>query len=206
MTPFRHLATGCLVVLLLAATGACGQGGGEAPLATASPTQVQVPPSPAVPSTPSGPPALAASVPVRIEIPTIAVDSDLMALGLQDDGTLEVPPDGFPAGWFTGAPTPGEVGPAVIVGHIDWVTGPAVFYELASLQVGDEIRVSRADGSVVTFRTTQVEQYPKDAFPTDLVYGDIDYAGLRLISCGGAFNRVTGHYEDNVVAFAARVG
>ncbi|QVI67795.1 class F sortase [Cellulomonas fengjieae] len=148
---------------------------------------------------------MAASVPVRVEIPTIAVDSELMELGLQADGTLEVPPGAFPAGWFSGAPTPGELGPAIIVGHIDWVTGPGVFLRLAELAVGDEVRVTRADGSVAVFRTTAVESYPKDAFPTDLVYGDLDHAGLRVVSCGGEFDRSTGHYEDNVIAFAELV-
>jgi hypothetical protein len=148
---------------------------------------------------------MGASVPVRVQIPTIDVDSELMELGLQDDGTMEVPPGAFPAGWFSGAPTPGELGPAIIVGHIDWATGPGVFFRLAALAVGDEIRVSRTDGSVAVFRATEVATYPKDAFPTDLVYGDLDHAGLRLVSCGGEFDRSTGHYEDNVVVFAELV-
>ena len=145
---------------------------------------------------------MTASEPVRIEIAAIDVDSELMELGLLADGTLEVPPGAFPAGWFTGGPTPGELGPAVIAGHIDWITGPGVFYQLGSLEVGDEIRITRTDGTVASFRTIRVDQYPKDSFPTDLVYGNIDHAGLRLISCGGAFNRDTGHYEDNIVVFA----
>jgi hypothetical protein len=139
---------------------------------------------------------------VRVEIPEIGVDSELMPLGLTADGSLEVPPGAFPAGWFTGAPTPGEIGPAVIAGHIDWVTGPGVFADLASMQVGGQVRVTRTDGTVAVFRVAEVAQYPKDAFPTELVYGDLDHAGLRLISCGGAFNRGTGHYEDNVVVYA----
>ncbi|NUU16580.1 class F sortase [Cellulomonas humilata] len=166
---------------------------------------VRTTPPPVAAPAPVLPTAMAASVPVRVEAPAIAVDSELIELGLEDDGTLEVPPGAFPAGWFSGAPTPGELGPAVIVGHIDWVTGPGVFFRLAELAVGDEISVSRADGSVAVFRTTEVTRYPKDAFPTALVYGDIDHAGLRLISCGGEFNRSTGHYEDNVVAFAELV-
>ena len=145
---------------------------------------------------------MTASVPIRIEIPAIAVDSELMTLGLLEDGTLEVPPTAFPAGWFSGGPTPGELGPAVIAGHIDWITGPGVFYRLSALSVGDEILITRADGTLAVFRTTQIGEYPKDAFPTDLVYGNIDHAGLRLVSCGGAFNRSTGHYEDNIVVFA----
>jgi len=147
---------------------------------------------------------LARSVPVRLLIPAIGVDSELMELGLHDDGTMEVPPAGFPAGWYTGAPTPGELGPAVIAGHVDW-TGPGVFYDLHTLVAGNEVRVERADGSTAVFRVTRVQEYRKSAFPTDEVYGDIAFAGLRLITCGGSFNKRTGHYEDNIVAFAELV-
>ena len=141
------------------------------------------------------------SVPVRLQIAAIGVDSKLMDLGLRADGTMEVPPSGFSAGWFTGAPTPGELGPAVIAGHVDW-NGPGVFYDLHNLKPGDRVTVTRKDGSKPVFRVTRVEQFPKDQFPTTLVYGNIDHAGLRLITCGGSFNRATGHYEDNIVAFA----
>ena len=145
---------------------------------------------------------MAASVPLRLEIPAIGVDSDLMELGLLEDGTLEVPPDGFPAGWYDGGPTPGELGPAVLAGHVDWVTGPGVFYDLDMLVVGDEVRVTRSDATVAVFRVSALGQYAKDEFPTDLVYGDLDHSGLRLITCGGAWNRATQHYEDNTVVFA----
>lgn len=144
---------------------------------------------------------MVASPPVRVRIPAIGVDSELMDLGLQPDGTMEVPPDAFPAGWYTGAPTPGEPGPAIIAGHVDW-RGPGVFHDLHLLRPDDEVTVARADGSVAVFRVTAVEQYPKDAFPTDVVYGDIDHAGLRLITCGGVFNRQTGSHDDNIVVFA----
>ena len=144
---------------------------------------------------------LARSVPVRLQIAAIGVDSRLMDLGLQSDGSMEVPPGGFPAGWFTGAPTPGELGPAIIAGHVD-MKGPGVFYNLHSLKTGDRVTITRKDGSTPVFRVTRVEQFPKDEFPTKLVYGNIDHAGLRLITCGGTFNRQSGHYEDNIVAFA----
>lgn len=198
----------CSAVVVALLTGACGPVRDDAPSsAIAAPARPQVAASPT--STPPDqrplPPVMGASAPVKIEMPTIGVDSELMTLGLRGDGTMEVPPGAFPAGWFSGSPTPGERGPAVIVGHIDWVTGPGVFFRLGSLAVGDEIRVSRADGSVAVFRTLEVAQYPKDAFPSDLVYGNIDHAGLRVISCGGEFNSRTGHYEDNIVAFAELV-
>lgn len=138
---------------------------------------------------------------MRLQIGAIGVDSTLMALGLRKDGTMEVPPGGFPAGWYTGAPTPGEMGPAIIAGHIDW-KGPGVFYHLANLRIGDQITITRKDGSKPVFRVARVAKFSKDHFPTKLVYGNLDHAALRLITCGGSFNSASGHYEDNIVAFA----
>ncbi|MEP7763801.1 class F sortase [Sanguibacter sp. 25GB23B1] len=208
----RRVVAGLVALLVTVSGCSTADGSTEAatPAGSATSAAVKSEPSSPAPAPAAAPTALpvaamSASVPLRVEVPTIGVDSELMALGLLADGSLEVPPGAFPAGWFTGAPTPGEIGPAVIAGHIDWVTGPGVFHQLAALEVGAEIRVSRTDGSVAVFRTTEVTRYPKDAFPTELVYGDIDHAGLRLISCGGAFNSATGHYEDNIVAFAELV-
>lgn len=147
-----------------------------------------------------------ASPPVRLEVPAIGVDSDLMTLGLEDDGSLEVPPDGFPAGWFTGAPMPGEVGPAIMAGHVDWDGSPGVFYDLRSLATGDEITVTRADGSSVVFGVVAVDQFPKDEFPSDAVYGNLDHAALRLITCGGSFDPGQRSYSDNIVVFADLIG
>ena len=164
-----------------------------------SPTSRPVPSSTSGPAVEAAP--LARSTPVRVRIAAIGVDSGLMDLGLRADGSLEVPPSGFPAGWYTGGPTPGELGPAIIAGHIDW-NGPGVFYNLHNLKPGDQVTVTRADGSKPAFRVTRVAQFPKDQFPTKLVYGNIDHAGLRLITCGGSFNSQSGHYEDNIVVFA----
>src|SRR5690606_37854394 len=113
--------------------------------------------------------------------------------------------EAFPAGWYTGAPTPGELGPAVIAGHIDWVTGPAVFADLSEVAVDDEIVVTREDGTRAVFRVASTGQYAKDAFPTAEVYGNLDHAGLRLISCGGSWDTTTRHYRDNIVVFAELV-
>ena len=124
-----------------------------------------------------------------------------MDLGLKNDGTMEVPPGAFPAGWYTGAPTPGELGPAIIAGHIDF-KGPGVFYRLHELEPGDRVTVTRRDGSKPVFRVTRVARFAKDQFPTELVYGNIERAALRLITCGGSFNSQSGHYEDNIIAFA----
>ncbi len=144
---------------------------------------------------------LGRSVPVRLQIAAIGVDSTLLELGLKQDGAMEVPPGGFPAGWYTGAPTPGELGPAIIAGHVD-LKGPGVFYDLHTLKSGDRVTITRQDGSRPVFRVTRLQQVPKDRFPTKAVYGNIGHAGLRLITCGGTFNRQSGHYEDNIVVFA----
>lgn len=147
-------------------------------------------------------PAMVRSVPTRLQIPRIGVDSALMELGLQDDGVLEVPPEGFPAGWYTGAPTPGELGPAVLAGHVDWAGSPGVFWALRELAPGDEVVLRRADGSTAVFRVSSVQQFAKDEFPTDAVYGDLSHAGLRLVTCGGSFDRAARSYRDNLVVFA----
>lgn len=160
-------------------------------------------PTPVVAPTPEAP-HLSRSTPIRLQIPAIGVDTELMELGLLPDGTLEVPPEGFPAGWYNGGPTPGELGPAIIAGHVDWA-GPAVFYNLHNLQPNDRVTVTRMDGSAAVFSVNLVQEFPKDAFPTALVYGDIGTAGLRLITCGGEFNRQTGHYLDNIIVFATFV-
>jgi hypothetical protein len=152
------------------------------------------------------PATMVAATPVRLQVPSIGVDSELMDLGLLADGTLEVPPGGFPAGWYTGAPTPGELGPAIIAGHVDWGGQPGVFFDLRDLGPGDDIAVTRQDGSTARFRVTRVEQFAKDAFPTQAVYGDLEHAGLRLITCAGAFDPRLRSYDDNLVVFAELVG
>ena len=194
--------------LAAALTGVGGLLGGESAVPVAAQVTLREAPAPeALPAqaAPTGPTAMPRSVPVRVQIPAIGVDSELMDLGLEPDGTMEVPPEGFPAGWYTGAPTPGEVGPAIIAGHVDW-TGPGVFYDLHRLSPDDQITVQRADGSTAVFLITGVGQYPKDAFPTEEVYGDTDHAGLRLITCGGVFNRQSGSHDDNIVVFAELMG
>ena len=178
-----------------------------APITQASPIVEPGPlPSAAPVPVPSADPvALTKSVPTRLRVPALEIDSDLVGLGLQTDGSLEVPSGAFPAGWYTGAPTPGELGPAILAGHVDWKGSPGVFYNLRNLEPGAEILVDRTDGSTATFRVTSREQFDKDAFPSELVYGDLDHAGLRLITCGGSFDRSARSYEDNIVVFATLV-
>ncbi len=126
-----------------------------------------------------------------------------MDLGLRADGSMEVPPGAYPAGWYTHAPTPGELGPAILAAHVDWNGQPGVFFDLHELKPGDEITVARRDGSTATFRVDRVHRYQKDSFPTEAVYGDIDHAGLRLITCGGDFNDNAHSYVDNIVVYAS---
>jgi hypothetical protein len=140
-----------------------------------------------------------------LRIPAIGVDSSLMELGLASDGSLEVPPAAVPAGWFTGSPTPGELGPAIVVGHVRWNSTPGVFARLTDLAVDDAVDIARQDGSTAEFRVTRIEHFAKTAFPSEAVYGNIPHAGLRLITCGG-LDPETNSYEENVVVFAVLAG
>jgi LPXTG-site transpeptidase (sortase) family protein len=159
--------------------------------------------------TPVTGPILQASVPTRLGIPALGVSSPLVRLGLNPDGTVQVPdlddPDSK-AGWYENSPTPGTAGPSVILGHVDSAKyGPGVFYRLGDLRPGDEVDVTRADGTVAVFRVRDVRSFSKDQFPTLQVYGNIDHAGLRLITCGGQFDYDKHSYESNIVAFARLV-
>jgi sortase (surface protein transpeptidase) len=140
--------------------------------------------------------------PLRVRVPAIDVDSPLVDLGVDADGALVPPEDFSRAGWLADGTPPGAVGPAVIAGHVDSYEGPAVFFRLGELTAGDEILVDRADGSTARFEVREVGRYPKDAFPTEEVYGPTPRAELRLITCGGTFDRDARSYEDNVVVTA----
>jgi len=158
------------------------------------------------PARPDGAPAVVArppSPPVRVEIPSIGVSSGLQALGLDGDGAIGAPSDFGVAGWFAAGPQPGQAGPAVIAGHVDSREGPAVFYRLHELAVGDEVLVVREDGGLVRFRVTGSQTYPKDEFPSAAVYGPVPGPELRLITCDGPFDRSTRQYVDNLVIYAA---
>ncbi|WP_258372644.1 class F sortase, partial [Modestobacter versicolor] len=158
------------------------------------------------PAAPAEHAPLPRSEPVGITVPAIGVTTAVMPLGLADDGTMEVPPGAYPAGWFDESPTPGELGPAVLAGHVDWEGDPGVFWGLHTLTAGDEVLIDRADGGTATFVVDRVAEYTKDEFPSGTVYGDIDRAGLRLITCGGDFDAETGDYATNVVVYASLVG
>ncbi len=149
-----------------------------------------------------------ASPPVTLSIDAISVDAPVERVDVDRDGTL-VPPSLRQAarvGWYERGPTPGEAGNAVIVGHVDTAdSGPAVFYLLGRLKLGDAVTVRRRDGSKVTFEVDGVHLYPKHAFPADLVYGPATRPQLRLVTCGGTFDRATSTYSANTVITATMV-
>ena len=154
-------------------------------------------------------PVMPRSKPSAIDIPAIGVHSSLLHLGLNSDGTVQVPSGSSynEAGWYQYSPTPGSVGPAVILGHVDsgaW--GASVFFKLGDLRPGNKVMVRRQDGLVAVFEITGVRRYAKDHFPTQLVYGNTNNAELRLITCGGSFDSSTGHYVDNIIVFASLTG
>ena len=167
-----------------------------------SPEEVAAPPAPVALTSPV---ARTVAAPARVTIPAIGVDSTLTELGVDAGGALVPPADFAQAGWFAAGPAPGQVGPAVLAGHVDSRTGPAVFFRLRELSPGDEVVVRSSTGASQAYVVDRVEQHPKDAFPTDRVYGPTAGPELRLITCGGSFDRGAGSYRDNTVVFAREV-
>ncbi|MEU6946977.1 class F sortase [Streptomyces sp. NPDC046316] len=193
----RRTAPALLVLAALAALTGCA--GAAAPAA-----------GPAAKVTETGAPAPKVSVaplprsePVRVRVPAAGVDTGpVLKLGLAGDGTVEVPSeaDAERIGWYDKGVTPGETGPAVLIGHFDTARGPAVLKNVAKVRVGDEITVARADGTEAVFRVRELEQVDKKEFPTRKVYGDTERPELRLITCGGEL--VDGHRPDNIILYA----
>jgi hypothetical protein len=142
------------------------------------------------------------SEPVAVSIPKLGVRSRLVDLGLGRDGAMEVPQDPARAGWFSGGPAPGALGPAVIAGHVTWDGAPAVFHRLSTMRRGDQVTVTREDGKTAVFTVSRVARFSKSQFPSRAVYGPINHAGLRLITCGGTYDAARHTYLDNVVVFA----
>lgn len=175
-----------------AGSAGSGQSSRPSPQSTAPITATVPPPTPAD--------TAANLYPVSVAIPAINVQTTLQMLTLDSTGALNPPTNLTQAGWYTGSAVPGQLGPAVIAGHIDSVSGPAVFYHLEYLKAGDTVTVTLSDQSKVEYVVTAVESYPKDNFPTDSVYGPVPDAELRLITCGGAF--ANGHYLNNTVVYA----
>ena len=143
------------------------------------------------------------SKPVRLKIPAVEIDTSFEgSLGLNADQTVEVPDSYEEVGWYEYGPRPGELGPAVVLGHVDSYEGPAVFFRLGQTTIGDIVEIEREDGSVAKFEITEITRREQSDFPTEAVYGDIDHAGLRLITCTGTFNRGQQLYSHNLIVFA----
>ncbi|MHC5795690.1 sortase domain-containing protein [Lacisediminihabitans sp. FW035] len=147
-------------------------------------------------------PSLAGIVATHLDIPSIGVSTDLETLGVDPSGILHPPTDFDRAGWFSGGVLPGQVGPAVIAGHLDSAAKPAVFEHLPELAAGAGIVVRLSDGTAVDFTVASSSVVPKATFPTSAVYGPVPTPQLRLITCDGPFDRSTGHYTENLVVFA----
>ena len=171
------------------------------------PHQSEHPASPAAASAITAPPlkVVAQSTPVVLSIPAIHVVVAVSELGLNPDGTVQVPTDFQEPGWYRLGPSPGQEGSAVILGHVDSYQGPAVFFNLRSLTAGDLVDVTLADGVVAHFVVTAVAMYPKDQFPAQQVYGSHGHSQLQLVTCGGTFDSQTGHYLSNVVVYSSLV-
>ena len=150
---------------------------------------------------------LAPSEPVHLSIPAANITAAFAdTLYLADNGEIEVP-DGYESvGYYGYGPTPGELGPAVVLGHVDSYQGPAVFWSLGQLEAGDRVLIDRADGSTAVFAVTRLERHQQSGFPTQQVYGDIDHAGLRLITCSGTYDRGIQRYTHNLIVFAELIG
>ena len=151
----------------------------------------------------SDPLLLSASTPLKVTVPSISASSTLVPLGQKKDGSLEVPPLSNPgqASWYDKSPMPGEIGPSVVLGHINGNGKPGVFLNLSKVQAGQEIDIDRADGQTAVFTVSHVDTVPKDDFPAQAVYGDTPDSEIRLITCGGVLDRAAHNYLSNVVVY-----
>ncbi|MFE1549612.1 class F sortase [Streptomyces sp. NPDC058718] len=199
--PRRTRTAPLLLVAVLAALTGCSAGTTPPTTPPARVSEATAAPAPTASAVPARP--LSRSLPVRVRLPAAGVDTGpVLELGLAADGTVEVPSveDADRIGWYDKGVTPGETGPAVLIGHFDTARGPAVLKDVSRVRIGDEIAVTRADGKVAVFRVRELEQVDKKTFPTAKVYGDTTRPELRLITCGGEL--VDGHRPDNIVLYA----
>ncbi|MET4051682.1 LPXTG-site transpeptidase (sortase) family protein [Frigoribacterium sp. PvP054] len=194
--------TGCASPGVVGPTAAPTPGAGAGASPTAAPS-----------ATGTAPPAVdalatvgAGVAPAAVSVPAIGLDAPLIDLGIADDGAMEVPVDADDVGWFTGGGKPGGRGPTVIAAHVDSASGPAVFARLDELVAGDRVDVTTVEGGVVGYVVTEVLDVPKAEFPTGRVFGAQPTDQLRLITCGGVFDRSSGHYDQNRIVFAEPMG
>lgn len=194
----RHAASAAVLVLVL---GACTQGEPSAgPTEPAGVSQERA--TDRLAESQAAEDAETHPRPVRVEVPAIGVDAELVDLGLNPDGSMEVPDFGL-GGWYAEGPKPGAPGPAVVAAHYDSAEGgPDVFHRLQELAPGDEVHVHRVDGSTATFTIERPEQHPKEELPGERIWKQSEEPLLRLVTCGGVFDQDSGSYEDNVIAYA----
>lgn len=205
--PWRAAGAVLVAVTAIAGAGLLGASISETP-EPPQPAAAAAPmfdPTAAPTATTAEPAHLARSEPVSVHISRIGVKAKIMNLGLNQDGTLQVPPldQAELAGWYSLGASPGEIGNAVVVGHVTTAEKTAVFFRLGELRKNDKIMIKRKDGSTATFAVDGVKAYPKKKFPTDLVYGPNEKVGLRLVTCGGDFDSNAHSYVDNVIVFAS---
>jgi LPXTG-site transpeptidase (sortase) family protein len=195
--------------VILAATAALALAGCTTDVDQANPA-ASPPPSQTAPAVPATPPAEPApwqvADPVRVHIPAIGMDAPVVPLAIDAQGRLEAPERFDETGWNRDGPEPGEPGTAVIAGHVDSRSGPAVFFRLRELSAGDLVHVHRADATMVTFEVTRLEQHDKDQVPSQQVYGPTGGIELRLVTCGGEFDQSRRSYHDNLIVFARHAG
>ncbi|MGW2581080.1 class F sortase [Streptomyces virginiae] len=197
-------ATALLAPLALAGLTGCGGAPAGSPASAPTP---HIGPASAAPAAVPAATTMPGSEPVRVRIPSAGVDtSPVLGLGLAADGTVEVPSvaDADRIGWYAKGVTPGQTGPAVLIGHFDTARGPAVLKDVSRVRTGEEITISRADGTTAVFRVRELEQVDKKHFPTAKVYGDTARPELRVITCGGEITN--GHRPDNIILYADLVG
>lgn len=198
------MAVGTLALILvltgISMIGMSTHGSATPTLIPPAPQAAQAGPPPVLPAAPP----LDRSPPVRLTYQRLGIDTPLISVGLNPDRTAEVPPKdpGAPAGWYRNLAAPAQSGPAVILGHVDTTDGPGVFFNLGNSETGDRILIEREDGRTGAFTVERVESFPRADFPTDQVYGRVGHAALRLVTCGGFFDRDNGGYQENVVVFA----
>jgi hypothetical protein len=196
---------GAVLLLVGAASLTFGLRGDRHPLPGPVTSHVKAAIGSAASTSTVAPPVAARSIPVTLQIPAIALTVSLSTLGLNLDGTVQVPSDIQQPGWFRLGPSPGQVGSAVILGHVDSFQGPAVFFRLRTLTAGDQVDVGLADGVTTRFEVTSVAMYSKTQFPDQQVYASHGYSALQLVTCGGAFDSATGHYLSNIVVYTTLV-
>lgn len=147
-----------------------------------------------------------ATRPAQVRIATIDVTAPVVPMGLNKDQTVEVPHHPGDVGWYSLGPAPGEAGSAVLLGHVDSTSGPAVFSRLKSIRIGAEVDVVRVDGSMARFDVVSIATYPNERFPAQRVYRNHGRRSLTLVTCGGAYDRSRGGYQANVVVYAEYAG